>query len=99
MLVITVSKANAKQRHPVHLGDRHLGTFRTPFFSSARLLIDEFGDPEAVLAMKWYDQDYIALSAPIGVAAKLTVEETDKTGPFFRKFKPHPGKHNDEGSH
>jgi hypothetical protein len=61
---------------------------RQPFLDVARKLIDLGRDPAAVLTMRWRGSEIDCLIAPIGVAAKLTVDEHN--GTRFAKWKALP---------
>ena len=60
---------------------------RTPFCTSARLLIERGYAPGAILVMRHAGNSTDALTATIGAAARLTVEEGDRE-PRFRLWKP-----------
>jgi hypothetical protein len=65
-----------------HWGDRRLATSRTPFFESARKLLELGADPGDVLIMRHRGSDTVSLRARVGVAAKLRVKET-AAGPRY----------------
>jgi hypothetical protein len=56
-------------------GDRLLATSRTPFFDSARRLIELGADPADMLTMRHAGSPTVSLHARVGVAARLTVSE------------------------
>jgi hypothetical protein len=60
---------------------------RTPFCTSARLLIERGYAPGAILVMRHAGNSTDALTATIGAAARLTVEEGDRE-PRFRLWRP-----------
>jgi hypothetical protein len=60
---------------------------RTPFCTSARLLIERGYAPGAIMVMRHVGNSTDALIATIGAAARLTVEEGDRE-PRFRFWKP-----------
>jgi hypothetical protein len=55
---------------------RTLCTSRTSFTDSARMLLREGIDPNAILISRKAGQDYDSLRSTVGAAAKLTVDET-----------------------
>ena len=61
---------------------------RQPFLDAARQLIDLGHDPAAILTMRWMGSEIDCLIAPIGVAAKLTVDEYN--GTYFANWKALP---------
>jgi hypothetical protein len=66
------------------LGDRLLCMSRQPFLTAARVLVSEGHDPDSVLVMRHTGSNADALSAKLGVAARLTVNETK---PAFERWK------------
>jgi hypothetical protein len=62
---------------------------RQPFLDAARVLVEKGYDPNVLLVMKHLGSDIIALRAPLGKAAKLTVEEGPH-GPRFVAFRTGP---------
>jgi hypothetical protein len=62
-------------RFTAHWGDILLTTSRTPFFASARKLIELGADPADVLTMRHAESFTVSLRTRVGVAAKLTVDE------------------------
>jgi hypothetical protein len=69
-------------RFTAHWGDILLATSRTPFFDSARRLVELGADPGDLLTMRHRGSDTPSLRARVGVAAKLTVNDSP-WGPFF----------------
>lgn len=59
------------------------------FTGTCRKLLEDGEDPSTQLEM--YRKDMLCLSGNIGKCAKLTVEESKKKGPRFRKYSPFPG--------
>lgn len=76
-------------RFDAYLGDRLLvERSRTPFLDSARALIaHELADPADLLVMRHAGSETDALKASVGVAAKLTVDESSGL-PRFRRHDP-----------
>jgi hypothetical protein len=62
---------------------------RQPFLDGARVLVLRGYDPGALLVMKHLGSDTVALRAPLGKAAKLTVEEGPH-GPRLVGFRTDP---------
>jgi hypothetical protein len=60
----------------------------TPFCDCARMLAAEGAMPDAMLIMRYAGQGYDAMSAPIGVAAGLTVAE-GRGRPRFADWQPY----------
>ena len=60
---------------------------RTPFFDAARELVANGYDPNLTLIMRHAGSDTDSLTAKLGTAASLTLEETDY-GPKLRRWKP-----------
>ena len=69
--------------------DRVLCVSRTPFFAAARKLVALGNDPDATLVMRHAGSETDSLRAELGIAAALTVEETNY-GPKLRRWKPIP---------
>ncbi|WNJ91765.1 hypothetical protein [Bosea sp. 685] len=59
----------------------HVCTSKTPFYSAARALLKQGHDPLAVLYMHTDASPNWSLRAPLGRAAKLTVQENAAHGP------------------
>lgn len=85
MRVIVSRSASVKSFH-VHLDGELLCTSRTPFFSAARVLLVRGVSPDAVLEMAWGVDAPWSLRASVGTAAKLSVRETDRHGPYLCKY-------------
>jgi hypothetical protein len=66
---------------------RLLAHSRTPFFDAARALLGDGADPAAWLTMMHAGRDDACLRARLGIAAKLTVEESAH-GPVARSWRP-----------
>jgi hypothetical protein len=80
------------KRHGVYtaaLGGRDICTSRQPFLDAARVLLSEGADPRATLMMRWATTGTESLRSPIGVAAKLTVEDGRDGVPRFRSYRPY----------
>jgi hypothetical protein len=83
MIEIIIAPAGDQHNADVftaHWGDILLATSRTPFFESARKLLELGADPGDLLAMRHRGSNIVSLRARVGVAAKLTVIEN---GPRF----------------
>jgi hypothetical protein len=83
MIEIIIAPAGDQHNADVfmaHWGDILLATSRTPFFESARKLLELGADPDDLLAMRHRGSNTVSLRARVGVAAKLTVIEN---GPRF----------------
>ena len=83
MIEIIIAPAGDQHNADVftaHWGDILLGTSRTPFFESARKLLELGADPGDLVTMRHHGSNTVSLRARVGVAAKLTVIEN---GPRF----------------
>lgn len=69
------------------LDDRLICISHQPLLDGARALAAEGIDPENQIAMRHEGAAYDALRSTIGAAAKLTVEESEKVGPRFARWK------------
>lgn len=69
-----------------HDGELICDQTKTPFLSAARVLLQRGADPNEMLEKVRCGSDQVDMRAPIGVAAKLNVNETG-FGPKFRTFK------------
>jgi hypothetical protein len=66
----------------------HLCDSTQPLLDAARILIND-GNKNEVIEMAYINNpDVVTLFAPIGVAAKYTVEENNKYGPRFKPWRP-----------
>jgi len=57
------------------LGSRLVGTWREPLFATARLLLAEGADPDALLSMRWRDSRIESMRGRVGVLAGLAVKD------------------------
>ena len=91
-VVIVREAADRHGRFEIELADGStLPASRTPLLSAARFLIGEGANPDALIEMRHATKlVVVAMSGRIGELAKLTIEETSKTGPIFRRWKPAP---------
>ena len=83
MIDIVIAPAGDQHNADVftaHWGDILLATARTPFFESARKLLELGADPGDLLTMRHRGSNTVSLRARVGAAAKLTVIEN---GPRF----------------
>lgn len=63
---------------------------RTPFLSAARVLIGMGYAPDLTLTMRREGSPIVALTAKLGVAAKLTVKEPDNGPMRFAPYEAYP---------
>ena len=63
---------------------------RQPFLDGARALLAEGANPQATIILKHPGSETDCLRARLGAAAKLTVEESNRGKPTFRRWKPRP---------
>ena len=91
LIVIATPAPRGAGRYQARLydDDRVLCVSRTPFFDAARELVAIGYDPNTELTLRHAGSNADSLSARLGTAASLTVEET-KCGPQFRRWKPIP---------
>jgi hypothetical protein len=88
-LVIVVSSTKSAghfQAKLQHTDEVLVKNSRQPFLDAARVLVEKGYDPNVLLVMKHLGSEIIALRAPLGKAAKLTVEEGPH-GPRFVAFR------------
>jgi hypothetical protein len=84
---VSISPATGGRFH-ARVQDRHLCTSRTPFFAAARVLVEEGADPETPITMSHEGSCIVSLRSTIGQAARLTVEESERSGPRFVRYRP-----------
>lgn len=76
-------------RFTAYLGERPLcKATPTPFYSVARVLLDEGVSPDTVLTMKHKGSSIVSMRYTLGEAARLTVTEEDKKGLRVRTYHP-----------
>lgn len=78
------------QLYEARLGNEVLPAHRTPFLSTARLLLERGHAPCTVLTMSRRGESAFALRGTIGAAAPLTVIENETTGPRFARYRALP---------
>jgi hypothetical protein len=89
-LVIIVDPVGHRGRSRAQLDGRVLvASSRTPFCDAARVLVAEGFDPATRIVMRHAGSATNALTATMGGAAQLTVEEGDRV-PYFRRWRPSP---------
>jgi len=82
---IVIAAAGGQRQADVftaHWGDILLATSRTPFFDSARKLLEIGAEPSDLLIMRHQGSSTPSLRARIAVAAKLAVTDT-RVGPRY----------------
>jgi hypothetical protein len=86
-IVITVTPDKRPGRYRAHVGTEQelLCVSRQPFLDGARKLLARGHDPKTMLLMRWAGAKDWALRGPLGVAAKLTIDEYNGA---FAKWKP-----------
>jgi len=84
---------NAGMRHQVMLDGNPLGMpKREPFYGSARHLLGLGYDPTWTLEASWWDKpEVVAMSMPLGEAAKWTIKERAHGGLKRELWQPWPG--------
>jgi hypothetical protein len=93
-ILITVSPDGRPGRYQAYLGGQQelLCVSRQPFLDSARKLLGRGHDPRTLLVMQLTGSKDWALRGPLGVAAKLTVDEHHgvfaQWKPFSRSAEP-----------
>jgi hypothetical protein len=87
-IVITVTPDTRPGRDRANVGTEQepLCISRQPFLDGARKLLARGHDRRTMLVMRWAGAKDWALRGPIGLAAKLTVDEHNGT---FAKWKPY----------
>src|SRR4051794_31685342 len=73
-------------RFAARLNGELLVSSRTPLFSAARELVRRGVRENAILAMRHEGQDYVAMTTTVGAAARLTVIENGRRGPWFGPY-------------
>lgn len=89
MIIIVVSPLRGGW-YAAHFEDQLLCWAREPFFASARKLLARGIDPDAEIGMVHSGETVVSLTSTVGVAAKLTVHETDTEGPYLARYRPPP---------
>jgi hypothetical protein len=84
---VTISPAGGQRFH-ARVQDRHLCTSRTPFFAAARVLMNEGAEPETPITMSHEGSCIVSLRSTVGQAARLSVEESERSGPRFVPYRP-----------
>jgi hypothetical protein len=86
-IVITVRPDTRHGRYRAYVGTERelLCVSRQPFLDGARKLVARGLDPKTMLVMRWAGAKDCAPRGPLGVAAKLTVDEHNGA---FAKWKP-----------
>ena len=69
------------------LDGRQLCISRQPLLDAARILIGQGANPTDIIAMRHAGSPHDALRSTVGGAAALTVEEGEKVGPRFVRWK------------
>jgi hypothetical protein len=87
-ILITVTPDTRPERYRAYVEaeQKPLCVSRQPFLDGARKLLARGHDPQTMLIMRWAGAKDWALRGPLGVAAKLTVDEHNGT---FAKWKPY----------
>jgi hypothetical protein len=84
---IVVSPASTPGRFEARLDGELLCAARTPLLSAARVLLDRGASPTDTITMRHAGSHTVAMRSTVGVAAKLTVDETSGNGtPRFRPY-------------
>jgi hypothetical protein len=98
-MLIYVEEIKRAGRYKAMLADGTvlLKSSRQPLLDGARALLAQGVDPETVLVMA-RSTGTESLRAKVGDAAKLTVQEGDRVGPRFVKWKPYPQSLADENN-
>ena len=86
VITLTPDARPGRYRAYVETEREPLCVSRQPFLDGARKLIARGHDPQTTLVMRWAGAKDWALRGPLGVAAKLTVDEHNGT---FAKWKPY----------
>jgi hypothetical protein len=87
IVIMETKQRNGRFEARLDGDDRVLCVSRTPFFDAARELVANGYDPNLTLIMRHAGSDTDSLTAKLGTAASLTLEETDY-GPKLRRWKP-----------
>jgi hypothetical protein len=88
-VVIILARPISAGRYKALVGDRVLvASTRQPLLDGARALLAEGADPDRPLVMRHAGSEVDALIATSIAAAKLTVQEGDRGGPYLRPWRP-----------
>jgi hypothetical protein len=97
LTIITAAPAHDRDGHrlpgrfdAVTDGKVLVAATRQPFLDGARALLAEGANPQATIILKHPGSETVCLRARLGAAAKLTVEESNRGKPTFRRWKPRP---------
>jgi hypothetical protein len=86
--LITIRESDRRPGvYEARYGGRLLCTSRQPLLDAARVFLAEGADRKARIVMRREGSDLDGLSASIGRAAKLTVEDNQLGKPIFRRFR------------
>jgi hypothetical protein len=86
VITVTPDTTPGRYRSYVEAEQEPLCVSRQPFLDGARKLLARGHDPQTMLIMRWAGAKDWALRGPLGVAAKLTVDEHNGT---FAEWKPY----------
>jgi hypothetical protein len=86
VITVTPDQRPGRYRTYIEAEPNPLSVSRQPFLDGARELLARGHDPWAMLVMRWVGAKDWALRGPLGVAAKLTVDEHNGV---FAKWKPY----------
>jgi hypothetical protein len=98
LLYVEEIKRSGRYKAVLADGTVLLKSSRQPLLDGARALLAQGIDPETVLVMARKSTGTESLRAKVGDAAKLTVQEGDRVGPRFVKWKPYPQSLADENN-
>jgi hypothetical protein len=86
LITVALDTRPGRYRSYVEAEQEPLCVSRQPFLDGARKLLARGHDPQTMLIMRWAGAKDWALRGPLGVAAKLTVDDHNGT---FAKWKPY----------
>lgn len=87
MQVDVEPSASAVGRWNVRCGPYEIRGTRTPLLTMARRLLDNGEDPGIELRMVHRGSPSVSMRVRIGDAAELTVDEPEKAGPRFGRYR------------
>jgi hypothetical protein len=91
IVLLVIAEVANSGRYDAYADGRYLVTSAQPFLDGARALVAQGHDPALRLVMRRGGGEHDLLSAPLGVAAGLTVESSRFGRPTIRRHKGRAG--------
>jgi hypothetical protein len=90
LFLLVAPQPKQPYRFEARIGARLLCITTEPFCEAARILLSEGVNPAAVLTMRHFSSDTVALRGSIARVARLTITDDPQGRPRFREWKPSP---------